>query len=125
LYEPELEPGGGGHHRAEKRAVDVIAAPTQWMELTVWVNRRDVMEKPVDVKVWRDRALILRTRLRTVQPVTTLVQIPDDDKRVMIETWVSRTLRPRDFGVPDDRDLGLLVRTRFVPAPLPSRTPGR
>jgi hypothetical protein len=33
---------------------------------------------------------------------------------VLIETRVSRTFRPRDFGRPDDRELGLLARWRFL-----------
>jgi hypothetical protein len=49
--------------------------------------------------------------------VTRYFRVPDGDKRVVVETWVSRTLRPRDFGVPDDRELGLLVDTKFVGAP--------
>ena len=33
------------------------------------------------------------------------------------ETAVSRMVQPRDFGVPDDRDLGMLVKWSFVDAP--------
>jgi hypothetical protein len=33
---------------------------------------------------------------------------------VLLETWVSRVIRPRDIGVADDRELGLLVRWEFL-----------
>ena len=34
----------------------------------------------------------------------------------MLETWVSRVVHPRDFGVADDRELGLFVHWDFVDA---------
>ena len=50
--------------------------------------------RPVDVKVWQDRELVLRSRLRTAVPVTQYVRVPPDEKRVLIETWAS----PAWFG---------------------------
>jgi hypothetical protein len=34
----------------------------------------------------------------------------------MLDTWVSRALRPRDFGLNDDRELGLIVDWQFLDA---------
>jgi hypothetical protein len=42
------------------------------------------------------------------------VTIPPDERRVLIETRVSRTFRPSDFGRADTRELGLLARWRFL-----------
>jgi hypothetical protein len=89
------------------------------MQITVWVNHLDVATRPVDVKVWVDRRLVVDTRLSSIEPVTRDVEIAGLRPRAVIETSVSRTLNPRDFGVPDDRQLGLLVDWRFVTAPPP------
>jgi hypothetical protein len=42
------------------------------------------------------------------------VTLPPDERRVFIETRVSRTFRPRELGRADDRELGLLARWRFL-----------
>ena len=125
FYQPEPEAGGGEHRWAAQHAVDVFPTPKPWMALTVWVNHADIASKPVDVKVWRDRALVLQTRLTTTQPVTQYVRVPGHDTRVELETWVSRVLHPRDFGVADARDLGLLVKWTFVDAPPPGASIAR
>jgi hypothetical protein len=44
------------------------------------------------------------------------VRVPDGERRVILETWVSRVLNPFEFGVMDGRQLGLLVRWRFLDA---------
>ncbi|HEX4347061.1 MAG TPA: hypothetical protein VHZ73_05780 [Vicinamibacterales bacterium] len=116
LYDPEVIDGVKAQW-TEKHAVDVIAAPTRWMQLTYWVNFGDVAANPVDVKIWRDRQLIARTRLRSVTPVVAYVRVPDDDRRVMLETESSRVVKPSDFGAADDRELGLAVSWTFVSGP--------
>jgi hypothetical protein len=122
FYAPEAD---GSFRWAAKEAVVVIPAPAgrRWLAVTVWVQHIDVAKNPVDVKVWTNRELIVQTRLSSIEPVTRYVRVPDGDKRVILETWVSRTLRPRDFGVPDDRELGLLVGWKFLEAAPPSAVP--
>jgi hypothetical protein len=122
FYAPEA---GGAFRWAAKNAVAVLPAPSdrRWLQVTVWVQHIDLPKKPVDVKVWADRQLIVRTQLSTIEPVTRYFKVPDGDRRVVLETWVSRTLRPRDFGVPDDRELGLLVDWKFLDALPPGAVP--
>jgi hypothetical protein len=122
FYPPEP---GGTLRWARQRAVDVIPVPRdkRWLQVTFLVQHIDLPQKPVDVKVWANRQLIAQTRLATIEPVTRYFRVPDGDKRVALETWVSRTLLPRDFGVPDDRELGLLVDWKFVDAPPPGAVP--
>jgi len=43
--------------------------------------------------------------------------MPDGEDRLVLESWVSRVLRPRYFGGADPRDLGLMVEWDFVDAP--------
>ena len=69
--------------------------------------------KPVDVKVWSEGRLVIDTRLKSTEPVTRTVQLPEGVKQTLVDTWVSRTVRPSDLGIADDRELGLLVKWRF------------
>ncbi len=78
---------------------------------------RNAPIRPVDVKVWRDRQLVVEERLTSTAPVTKYISVPDGDRRLLLETWVSRVIRPRDVGVADDRELGLLVKWDFLDAP--------
>jgi hypothetical protein len=118
FYPPEP---GGTLRWARKDAVDVLAVPAErrWLQVTFFVQHIDLPKDPVDVKVWANRQLLVQTRLSTIEPVMRYFKVPDGDRRVVLETWVSRTLNPRDFGVPDDRELGLLVDWKFVDAPPP------
>ena len=43
--------------------------------------------------------------------------MPESEQRVVVETWVSRVMRPRDYGAADPRDLGLIVQWEFVDSP--------
>ncbi len=115
----EVEPDGlGGEQRwAGRRAVVVLEAPRRWLALRVGVNHRDIRVQPVDVKIWRDRELVVDTRLTTTEPIVVHVPVGQDKPRFVLETWVSRVMHPRDFGVADDRDLGLLVNWTFVDRP--------
>lgn len=119
FYNPEFDGSGQQFRWTGRRAVTVLEAPTEWLRLTVSVNHRDLDTKPVDVKVWRDRELVLRSRLSTTTPVTQQVRLSGAEKRVLIETWASRVARPSDFGAEDTRELGVMVTWEFVDAPPP------
>lgn len=103
---------------AAKQAVEVLPTPSdrRWLQVKIWVERLNLARKPVGVRVWTDRHLIVRAQLSSVDPVTRYFKVPDGHSRVMLETWVSRTLRPRAFGVDDDRELGLIVDWHFLDA---------
>ncbi len=121
-YDSEIIDGHAARW-AQGHAVAVIAAPTRWMQLTYWVNFSDVQEKPVDVKIWQDEALVVRTRLRNTEPVTTYLHVRDDDRRVMLETQTSRVMVPSKLGASsDDRELGLAVHWEFIDKPPVSAT---
>jgi hypothetical protein len=102
---------------AKQRATAVVPAPKEWMEVTVKVNHPDLIQSPVDVRASVDGVSVLRTRLRTVDPVTRYVRVRPDE-RVIIETWTSR-LHTDDSGPHDRRERGMLVRWNFVDAPPP------
>jgi hypothetical protein len=117
FYDPERGADGRDFRWARQRAVVVLPAPTPWMRLTVSINHADLSRKPVDVRVWCNDRVVLERTLRTSDAVTEFVRMPDGEDRVVLETWVSRVLRPRDFGGADPRDLGLMVQWDFVDSP--------
>ncbi len=128
FYPPERGEGGGEYRWTEQRAVAVIDAPQRWLALTVSVNPFKIAGgssasgisnqpiRPVDVKVWRDRQLVVAEHLTSTAPVTQYISVPGGRQRVMLETWVSRVIRPRDIGIADDRERGLLVKWEFLAA---------
>jgi hypothetical protein len=117
FYAAEHGPDGREFRWAQQHAVMVLHASKPWMRLTVSVNHADLERKPVRAKVWRDDRLVLDTTLRTPDPDTEYVAMPRGAEGVVLETWVSRVVRPSAFGVADPRDLGLMVQWEFVDAP--------
>ena len=103
---------------AAKQAVAVLPVPSdrRWLQVAIWVERLNLVPKPVDVRVWTDRRLIVRAQLSSVDPVTRYFRVPDGHARVVLRTWVSRALRPLDFGVEDRRERGLIVDWHFLDA---------
>jgi hypothetical protein len=100
-----------------RRAIAVLFPQTQWVKLAVSVDSLNLAKGPVDVKVWCAGQLVVDTQIRSVKPVTRYVHVPDGATRVLLETRVSRSVRPADFGMPDGRELGLLLDWDFVEAP--------
>jgi hypothetical protein len=115
FYEPEPDGAGGEFRWARGRAVAVLDAPTRWLALTVSANQPDVGVRPVDAKVWSDGHVALKAHFISAEPLTGYVRIPAGERRMVIETWVSR-----EFHVAaDDRTLGLRVKWDFVTTPPP------
>jgi hypothetical protein len=117
FYYPEPDGAGGEFRWAQHRATALVDAPARWMTISAWVTHVDVSRKPVDVKVWSEGRLVIDTQLKSTEPVTTTVQLPEGTKQALIDTWVSRTVRPSDLGMADDRELGLAVKWRFDDQP--------
>ena len=113
FYPPQ---GSDTFRWAARKAVAVLPAPSdrRWLQVMIRVERLNVARQPVDVKVWADRHVIVRTQLSSADPVTRYFKVPDGQSRVLLETWVSHALRPRTYGVDDDRELGLIVDWHFV-----------
>ena len=75
-----------------------LAPTTRWVKLTVSLDALNVARGPVDVKVWCDTALILDTRVGTVEPMTRYVPVRDGQTRMLVETWVSGSVSPPTTG---------------------------
>ena len=117
FYGPESDLEGGEHRWAERRAAALVDAPARYVSLAVRVNHADIGSRPVHAKVWIEGRLVLETRLTSGAPARVTVPVPVGLKQVLIDTWVDHVLHPRDFGVADDRELGLLVGWRFSAEP--------
>jgi hypothetical protein len=125
FYPPEPDGLGGQQRWTGRHAVAVIDAPTRYLSLAVAVDPLGVNRPgslpgkvpPVDVRVWVDRKLVVDSRVNDNQFIDTVVTLPPGEERVMIETRVSRTFRPGELGLVDNRELGLLTRWRFLSAP--------
>jgi hypothetical protein len=109
LSKPVVRPDGVELRTTEKKAVEVFPVEKHWLKLTIWANHPDAERDPVEIKIWRNRELILRAVARDATPITRYVQAPAGQRRMMIQTWVERTWRPGDFGKPDSRPRGLSV----------------
>jgi hypothetical protein len=102
---------------AGRHAVAVLAPSTAWVKLTVSVERLNTAKGPVDVRVWCDNEQILAARVADSQPTVRYVQMRRGETRMLLETWVSRSVRLADYGLGDNRDRGLLVEWEFVESP--------
>jgi hypothetical protein len=94
--------------------VTLVEVAGPWLEVTLSANHLDLGARPLDARVWLDGTLVVETRLATSEPVTRQLRIPSGRSRVVLDTWASRAVRPRDFGVADARELGIMVAWRFL-----------
>jgi hypothetical protein len=117
FYWPESDGSGGQFRWAKRVAAAIVDLPTSWMILTVRVNHFDISSRPVDAYVWCDGVPVIKTHLQSTAPASARVHMPDGTKRVLIETWASRVIRPKDLGLADDREFGLMVDWQFVSGP--------
>jgi hypothetical protein len=136
-FSPPLPAQGATGGWTGQRAVAVVPASSRWMMLTVSVDHRALVSpdgqrpashaptRPSDVKVWCNGELVLDRQFTTTAPVSTYVQVSEPGRWMLIETWASRVVRPKEFGVPDERELGLLIDWTFVPQPPDSWTATR
>jgi hypothetical protein len=61
--------------------------------------------------------VVIDTQVTDVRPMTRYVTLRNGNKRMMVETWVNRSVRPADYGLQDRRELGLLVEWDFSAPP--------
>jgi hypothetical protein len=73
--------------------------------------------RPVRARIWRDADLVFTRELTDTAPVTLTIPIDGPDRWTFLETEVSRVIRPRDIGIADDRELGMLIKWRFIETP--------
>ena len=77
------------------------------LKFVCWIDHPDT--DPVTVKVWADGKLVLSTELRKGENAAIDIPAPEGERRMIIQTSVSRTFRPSDHGSTDTRELGLAM----------------
>jgi hypothetical protein len=85
------------------KAVDVFHSDKRWLVLVIGAVAPDAAEHPVRVRVWFNDQLILRVDRRSNFPITKYIKMPAYGTPIMIQIQTSRTWRPVDFGLGDDR----------------------
>lgn len=113
FYSTEADGAGGERRWARGRAAVLLTPTASSLRVTINVNHLDIEERPVRAKVWVDRRLLIDADLRSTAPVTRIVPVSTRDRKILLETWTSRVVRPRDLSVADDRELGLLISWTF------------
>jgi hypothetical protein len=99
--------GGRGRLWTMKKSLAVIPVEGSVLKFVCWIDHPDA--DPVTVKVWADGKLVLSTDLRKGQNAAIDIPAPTGERRMIIETSVSRTFRPSDYGSNDTRELGLAM----------------
>jgi hypothetical protein len=99
--------GGRGRIWTMKKSLAVIPVQGQVLKFVCWIDHPD--SDPVTVRVWADSKLVLNTELRKGENAAIDIPAPVGERRMIIETSVSRTFRPSDHGSNDTRELGLAM----------------
>jgi len=118
LYAEERDDAGETFRWTNDHAVTVIDARTPHLLLTVTPNPT-ANRRPLALRVDVDRRPVIDGEIQGTQPIVRYVKLPMGEPRVMIEARAGRTYRPADAGLTDARDLGVMLRWRFLPAEPP------
>jgi hypothetical protein len=93
------------------KAVEVLPADKRWLKFELGAVAPDAEQKPVLVKVWINRTLILRVSRRGSFPITRWIRMPSYGTLMLIEINVDRTWRPSGTdGSAGERERGIAVR---------------
>ncbi|MGH9386017.1 MAG: O-antigen ligase family protein [Vicinamibacterales bacterium] len=99
--------GGRGRIWTMKKSLAVIPVQGRVLKFVCWNDHPDA--DPLAVKIWADSKLVLSTELRKGESAAIDIPAATGERRMIIETWVSRTFQPSDYGSADTRELGLAM----------------
>jgi O-antigen ligase len=105
---PALIASGEEFRWAQQNAVVVFAAPPGTAKITIWVGRATPATRPVAAQVWHNDRLLIDTVLRDSKPVSAYARVDQEQRWMMVRTYVDRALPP------DPSDEGLAVQLTFV-----------
>lgn len=108
-----LEPnpdGSPGRRWTGLKSLSVIPVKGAVLKFVAWVDHPDADDRPVHVRVWVDSALVHDDDLKRSAAIALDIPAPPGKTHMLIETEISRTWRPTEFGRGDRRELGLAVR---------------
>lgn len=102
--------GGPGRRWVDRKSLSVVPVKGKVLKFVAWIDHPDGDERPVHVRVWVDRKIIYDDDLKRSASILRDIPAPPGQTHIVVETEISRTWRPRDFGRPDSRELGLSIR---------------
>ena len=108
---PERSPDGGpGRRWAALKSLSVVPVKGKVLKFVAWIDHPDGDERPVHVRVSVDHKIIYDDDLKRSASIVRDIPAPPGQSHIVVETEISRTWRPRDFGRDDPRELGLSIR---------------
>jgi hypothetical protein len=111
--DPVIDVGRPSTGWAGRHAVAVLAPTAPLVKLTLSVDRLNLAKGPVDARVVCDGEVVFSERVVEPMPIVRYVKLRDGASRIVLETWVSRTVRLSDFGIGDRAERGLQVSWEF------------
>ena len=101
-----------GYRPTDSRATALVDATARWMSVSVRLADQSANAGPIEVRVWKDGASVLKAQLKGTAAITGFVPVEQIPSRVLVETEARRL---DGFQLwPSFRDLGLLVKWEFV-----------
>lgn len=115
FYPPEPDGSGGVMRWTTRRATALVDVGGSTMHIAIRAPLPHVETDPVRVTVWCEGKRAIDTLVRSGDPVSASVRLPDGLIQTLIDVRVSRTARPRDLDKTsaDDRELGAMVSWSF------------
>jgi len=111
LMDLDPDPAGGvGRRWTMKESLAVIPVQGKVLKFVGWIDHPDGDERPVRVRVWADSVLVYDADLKRSAAIHLDLAAKPGATHLVLQTWISRTWRPTDFGRRDQRELGLSVR---------------
>ena len=107
--EPSAD-GGPGRRWVDLKSLSVVPVKGKVLKFVAWIDHPDGDERPVHVRVWVDKKIIYDDDLKRSASIVRDIPAPPGQTHIVVETEISRMWRPRDFGRPDSRELGLSIR---------------
>lgn len=102
--------GTPGRRWTRARALTLVPVRGRVLKFVAWTGHPDANEHPIPVKVWADGALVYEGALTKENAFYVDIPAPTGRTHLVLETWIGRTFRPSDYGVPDRRVLGLAIQ---------------
>jgi hypothetical protein len=113
-YQPERLPGGDAFRWTDDESRFVLPAATPWLVVRVWAAHPDIQAEPVEVTLSTPCGVLWDGVLRTEDPVTVGIVLPDGLRVVDTTVDVARTWHPSAYGSSDSRALGVGISTAFA-----------
>ena len=111
LMDLDADPAGGvGRRWTMKESLAVIPVQGKVLKFVGWIDHPDGDDRPVRVRVWADSVLVYDDDLKRSAAIHLDLAAKPGVTHLVLQTWISRTWRPTDFGRRDGRELGLSVR---------------